>query len=64
MKLQYILEMENPQTHFVDITLNIEDFNEDELLATFPTWAPGAYEIADFSRFVRNFQAKAGNKAL
>lgn len=64
MKLQYILEMENPQTHFVDITLNIEDFNEDKLLATFPTWAPGAYEISDFSRFVRNFKAKAGNKAL
>ncbi len=64
MKLQYILEMENPQTHFVDITLNIEDFNEDKLLATFPTWAPGAYEIADFSRFVRNFQAKAGNRTL
>lgn len=64
MKLQYILEMENPQTHFVDITLNIEDFNESTLYATFPAWAPGAYEIADFSRFVRNFKAKSGKKEL
>lgn len=64
MKLQYILELKDPQTHFVDVTLNIEDFSETSLLATFPAWAPGAYEIADFARFVRNFKAKSGRKEL
>ncbi len=64
MKLQYVLEMEKPQTHFVNVTLNIEDFNESTLLATIPTWAPGAYEIADFSRFVRNLKAVSGKTQL
>lgn len=64
MKLQYILELVNPQTHFIEVTLNIEDFNEDVLLATIPAWAPGAYEIADFSRFVRNFKAFSGKNEL
>ncbi len=64
MKLQYVLELESPQTHFVKVTLNIEDFNESSILATIPTWAPGAYEIADFSRFVRNLKAVSGKIPL
>lgn len=64
MKLQYTLEMENPQTHFVNITMNIEDYNEDSLLATMPVWAPGAYEIFDFSRYVRHLKAFSGKNEL
>lgn len=64
MKLQYLLEMNNPQTHFVNITLSIEDFNEDSVLATMPVWAPGAYEVCDFARYVRNLKAVSGNTEL
>lgn len=64
MKLQYQLEIENPQTHFVKVILNIEDFAEDTLYATIPAWVPGAYEIYDFSRFVRNLHAFSENAEL
>ena len=64
MKLQYQLEIENPQTHFVKVTLNIEDFTEDTLYATIPAWVPGAYEIYDFSRFVRHLHAYSGKTEL
>ncbi len=64
MKLQYNLEIENPQTHFVKVTLNIEDFTEDALYATIPAWVPGAYEIYDFSRFVRHLHAYNGKTEL
>lgn len=57
MKLQYVLDLEKPQTHFVRVSLNVEDFSEDSLLITMPAWAPGSYEIYDFSRFVRNLKA-------
>ena len=56
MKLQYVLELEKPQTHFVRVSLNVEDFSEDSLFITMPAWAPGSYEIYDFSRFVRNLK--------
>ena len=64
MKLQYQLEIENPQTHFVKVTLNIEEFTEDALYATIPAWAPGSYEIYDFSRFVRHLHAFSGKTEL
>ncbi len=64
MKLQYQLEFEDPQTHFVKVTLNVEDFTEDALYATIPVWAPGAYEIYDYSRFVRHLHAFSGKTEL
>lgn len=64
MKLQYVLNLEKSQTHFVNITLNISDFYEDNLIATMPAWAPGSYEIYDFARFVRNLKARSGKKEL
>lgn len=64
MRLQYLLEIKNPQTHFVEITMNIEDFNDDSLLATMPVWAPGSYEVYDFARYVRHLKAFSGNNEL
>ncbi len=64
MKLQYILEMKKPQTHFYNVTMSIEDFTEDSMFLTMPAWAPGSYEIYDFARFVRGLVAKSGDTEL
>lgn len=64
MKLQYVLEMERPQTHFYNVTINIDDFTEDTMLLTMPAWAPGSYEIYDFARFVRNLRVTSGSSEL
>ena len=64
MKLQYLLEMDKPQTHFYGVTMNIDDFSEDNMLLTMPAWAPGSYEIYDFARFVRNIRAYSGSVQL
>ncbi|MDA8144335.1 MAG: PDZ domain-containing protein [Thermoplasmatales archaeon] len=64
MKVQYVLAMEKPQTHFFNITMNIEDFTEENMLVTMPAWAPGSYEIYDFARFVRNLKAVSGENEL
>ena len=64
MKLQYLLEMDKPQTHFYGVTMNIDDFSEENMLLTMPAWAPGSYEIYDFARFVRNLRAYSGSDQL
>ncbi|WMT45649.1 MAG: PDZ domain-containing protein [Cuniculiplasma divulgatum] len=64
MKLQYLLEMDKPQTHFYGVTMSIDDFSEDNMLLTMPAWAPGSYEIYDFARFVRNLRAYSGSDQL
>jgi predicted metalloprotease with PDZ domain len=64
MKLQYLLEMDKPQTHFYGVTMSIDDFSEDNMLLIMPAWAPGSYEIYDFARFVRNLRAYSGSDQL
>ena len=34
------------------------------VLLSFPAWTPGAYEITNFARWVSNFEAAAGGRAL
>ncbi|MEM3676286.1 MAG: hypothetical protein QXV22_04425, partial [Thermoplasmataceae archaeon] len=64
MKIQYVLEMNRPQSHFFEVTMNIEDFSDDSLNIIMPAWTPGSYEIMDFSRFVRNVSASSDNTEL
>ena len=59
MKLSYLLEMENPETHFFRVTMSIEDYSEETMFVTMPAWTPGSYEILDFARHVRKIRASA-----
>ncbi|MDS0257240.1 hypothetical protein ApAK_06080 [Thermoplasmatales archaeon AK] len=64
MKIQYSLEMSKPQSHFLEVTMRVEDFSDDTLVLTMPAWTPGSYEIMDFARFVRNLHATADGVEL
>ena len=57
MKIQYVLSLEKIQANYIDVELNIEGNTDESLSITLPTWTPGAYEIADFARFVRKLSA-------
>ena len=57
MKVTYILEMERPQTHFFHVTMKVDDFSEDSMIITLPTWTPGSYHILDFARHIRKLRA-------
>ena len=57
MRLSYLLEMENPESHFFKVTMNVEDYSEESMSVTMPAWTPGSYEILDFSRHVRKIKA-------
>ncbi|MHB1471654.1 MAG: M61 family metallopeptidase [Thermoplasmataceae archaeon] len=57
MRLSYLLEMENPESHFFKVTMSVEDYSEESMSVTMPAWTPGSYEILDFSRHVRKIKA-------
>lgn len=61
MNITYNLEMEEPQTHFFKVTMDITEFPENTMLVTMPAWTPGSYDIADFARHVRNVDARNRN---
>ncbi|HKJ97203.1 MAG TPA: hypothetical protein VJ944_05640, partial [Thermoplasmataceae archaeon] len=62
MNISYTVEMKKPQTHFFQITMVVDEVGEDSVTATMPVWTPGAYEIADFPRHVRNLRVVTGEK--
>jgi predicted metalloprotease with PDZ domain len=46
------------------VSLTLDITGKGQVLLSFPTWTPGSYEIANFARFVTDFSATAGGKAL
>jgi len=48
----------------VRITTTFHSDGTDPVLLSLPAWTPGAYEISNFARWVVNFGATAGGKAL
>lgn len=50
--VSYELSMENPQSHYFHVTMNLEGFKEDSILIKMPVWAPGSYLIREFPKNV------------
>lgn len=62
MNLSYLLEMKKPHTHFFQVTMSVDEVSDDSVVVTMPVWTPGAYEIADFPRHVRNLKAHSQDR--
>ncbi len=64
MKVHYFLEMKRPNSHYFEVSIELSDLHQEEILMTMPAWVPGSYSIEDFARYVRNFNVKSGNNEL
>lgn len=57
MKLRYLVEIENPETHIVKVKIDSKRPNEMEKLQFFlPSWSPGSYLMREYTKNVRNFK--------
>ena len=63
-KLSYTLSMPEPQTHYFEVEMHLQDFKDKYLDLKMPVWAPGSYLIREFPKNVESFTAVAGNKNL
>jgi len=61
MKISYTVEMQLPWTQIFQISINLEEFNEESLTLVMPAWTPGSYLIRDFARHVRRFTVTGEN---
>jgi predicted metalloprotease with PDZ domain len=57
MKLSYLVEIPEPHTHIVKVTLKGEKNSQDMLQIFMPSWSPGSYLMREYARNVRNFKA-------
>ncbi|MFZ4573784.1 MAG: M61 family metallopeptidase, partial [Phycisphaerales bacterium] len=57
-RVEYIVDLANPQTQTVDITLNIRGWTADSIDVHLPVWRPGRYEVLDPAGTIRSISAK------
>jgi len=58
ISLKYELSFPEPQTHYVEVKMIIDDLNAPVLDLKMPVWAPGSYLVREFSRHVESFSGK------
>ncbi len=63
-KIVYKLRMEQPQTHYFQVEMELTDFNETTLNVKMPVWAPGSYLVREFAKNVDLVKAYDGDKKL
>ncbi|MBK0383287.1 M61 family metallopeptidase [Pedobacter sp. SD-b] len=49
-----------PQAHYADVKMTIDNINKNDILVKMPVWAPGSYLIREFSKNVESFKASSG----
>ncbi len=53
--MKYSISYINPNSHFIDIILKIENISNDKTILQLPAWRPGRYELANFAQNIQNF---------
>lgn len=48
--VHYDLAMDNPNSHYFNVKMEISDVSSDELVVKMPVWAPGSYLVREFSK--------------
>lgn len=62
--IHYLVSYTNLLSHFVDITITIENNLQETLYLQLPAWRPGRYELQNFAQKLRAVTAKAGGSEL
>lgn len=62
MKVQYLVQIENPQNHLVKVTLKFQkESGRNQVEVFLPSWSPGSYLLREYSRHIRWFRATQSN---
>jgi len=56
MKVKYLLEIENPQTHQVKLRIDVSENNLNEIELFLPSWSPGSYLMREYSKHLSKFK--------
>lgn len=55
--IRYTLTFAEPQTHYVNVLMEISDWNKNEIEVRMPVWTPGSYLVREFERHVEQVKA-------
>ena len=58
MKLSYTLSFPEPQTHYIEVSLQISGHKKNQVNLKMPVWTPGSYLVREFSRHIERLESK------
>ena len=59
--ISYVLSMPEPQTHYIEVEMNVSNLSQDTVLLKMPVWTPGSYLVREFSRKVESVKVFNAN---
>ena len=57
MSIHYKLSAPHRISHFLEIEMTIDGVDSDEIILELPSWRPGRYELGNFAKNIRKWQA-------
>ena len=58
MKLDYKIKIEQPETHYLTVTIKGErPLSSDKLSFFIPSWSPGSYLMREYGKHIMGFRA-------
>ena len=62
--IKYKISSENPQSHFLNIEMVIDNIQSDTLELQLPAWRPGRYELQHFAKNIQRFEVFSSQKKV
>lgn len=56
MKVNYLVNIDNPNSHLVHVKMNIEDLTDKTIKVFIPSWSPGSYLMREYARNLRTIR--------
>ena len=54
--IQFQVSFTQPQAHYADVQMTINNIKKKELIVKMPVWTPGSYLIREFSKNIESFE--------
>ena len=64
MKINYTIDIQNPNTHYALVKLEISEIKENKITLKMPVWTPGSYMVREFERNIEQVGAIANDKSI
>ena len=61
MKIDYLVEILEPQTHMVKVKLSAIYEGQDKLQFFLPSWSPGSYLMREYAKHIRTIKVLSQN---
>lgn len=63
-QVSFQVNMENPASHYFNVTMEIKNSSDEETELSMPVWTPGSYLVREFSKNIDQLTAKDENGNL